>query len=151
MELSNFNPELVQHLQNCEVNNTPEFIFADGLIKLVKVIDVYDGDTITVAMCIHPNNCDNSLVYKFKIRLYGYNTEEIKQPKNDPNRNEKKEWAIYQRNWIREQILNKLVLLECLGYDKYGRILGKIYLDYNRTQCINNIIVNKGIAPAYLV
>lgn len=148
----NNNTNYIDFLTKCNTDNTPKFEFNYGITKLVKVIDVYDGDTITVAMSIHPdnNNEDVSMIYKFNIRMYGYNTEEIRQPKNDPDREDKKAYAIYQRDWLREQILNKIVILECLGYDKYGRILGKVFLDQEKTKCINDIIVDLNIAPKYI-
>ena len=123
-------------------------------LKLVKVIDVYDGDTITVAMNIQSDDTMNlvylpKMVHQFRIRMHGYNTEEIRQPKDDPDREKKKEWALYQRDWVVERLLNKIVLLECLGYDKYGRILGKVYLDSNKQECINDIIVSSGVASKF--
>lgn len=116
---------------------------------MVKVIDIYDGDTITVAMCIHPSDCNIESVYKFKVRMYGYNTEEIRQSKNKYNRDKIKELALYQRDWIKAQLYNIIVFMECLGNDKYGRILGKIFLDKEKQKCINDIIILEGIAPKY--
>ena len=91
-----------------------------------------------------------SMIYQFRVRMYGYNTEEIRQPKDEPEREEKKVRAIQQRDWVSNHILGKMVLLECLGYDKYGRILGKVYLDNEKSQCINDIIVSTGNAVAYI-
>jgi endonuclease YncB( thermonuclease family) len=155
MDLTTYNSYLVSGLQSCEKANTPEFTFENGLTKLVKVIDVYDGDTITVAMNIQPSESMNivympSMIYQFRVRMYGYNTEEIRQPKDEPDREEKKARAIQQRDWVSNHILGKMVLLECLGYDKYGRILGKVYLDNEKTECINDIIVSTGNAIAYI-
>lgn len=151
IDLSHINQEYLSKLQSCTNDNIQEFGFYNNETKLVKVIDVYDGDTITIALCIDKTDCNARSIYKFKVRMYGYNTEEIRQPKNEPNREEKKQWAIYQRDWVIERILNKIVLLECLGYDKYGRILGKVYLDNNKTQCLNDIIVQKNIATKYVL
>jgi endonuclease YncB( thermonuclease family) len=150
MDLSKYNNEFINYLTNCNKNNTNEFKFTNNECKIVKVIDVYDGDTIIVAMSIHPKKNTTDLVYQFKVRMWGYNTEEIRQPLNDPYREEKHQWAIYQRDWIKDKILNKIVILECLGYDKYGRILGKVYLDNEKTKCINDIIVSNNIAVKYI-
>ena len=144
------NNAFLTYLENCNSDTVPEFEFDNGITKMVKVIEVYDGDTITVAMCIHPSDCDTELVYQFKIRMYGYNTEEIRQPKNSHDREEKKAWAIYQRDWIKDKLLNKIVFMECLGNDKYGRIVGKVYLDIEKKKCINDMIVSHGIAPRYI-
>lgn len=144
------NNTYITYLENCNINTVPEFEFNNAITKIVKVIDVYDGDTITVAMCIHPSDCVTELVYKFKVRMYGYNTEELRQPKNEPDREEKKEWAIYQRDWVKGHLLNKIVYMECLGNDKYGRLLGKIFFDKEKTKCLNDMIVSQGVAPRYV-
>ena len=47
---------------------------------LVKVVDVYDGDTITVILI---NKCGYE---KHKLRMYGYDSPEIKPLKNKKNR-----------------------------------------------------------------
>jgi endonuclease YncB( thermonuclease family) len=155
MDLTKYNSYLVSQLQTCEKGNTPEFTFENGLTKLVKVIDVYDGDTITVAMNIQQHDTMDvvympSMIYQFRVRMHGYNTEEIRQSKDDPDRETKKAWAIQQRDWVANRILGKMVLLECLCYDKYGRILGKVYLDNEKQECINDIIVSTGVAPSYI-
>lgn len=83
-----------------------------------KVISVYDGDTVDAIFPLNDNE------YKWKIRLYGINTPEIKT--KDLTIKEK---GIAARNYLSELILDKQVLLDCKGLDKYGRVLAIIYLD----------------------
>jgi endonuclease YncB( thermonuclease family) len=65
--------KLIEYLNSCNKKNTNKFCFKD-CIKTVKVVDVYDGDTVTVLLNIDPKEEDLSLIYKFKVRMYGYNS-----------------------------------------------------------------------------
>lgn len=87
-----------------------------------KVVDVYDGDTCTIIL-------KNKGSYeKHKLRMYGYDSPEIKPRLNTPNREHVIRKAIEARDFLRNLILNKIVDFESMGYDKYGRLLGKLYI-----------------------
>ena len=104
----------------------------------VDVISVYDGDTITVNVDLGFSMTLN----KLKIRLTGVDTAEMKSTDEAL-----KKKAVAARDFIREQILNKRVLLECYGQDKYGRWLGKIFAPDGT--CLNDELIKKGFAYAY--
>lgn len=142
--------KFIEYLNSCNKKDVNKFCFKD-CVKTVKVVDVYDGDTVTVLLNIDPKEEDLNLVFKFKVRMYGYNSEEIKLPKNCENRDERKKKALEQRDWLREKVMNKIVYLECLGSDKYGRILGKIYLNKDDEKCLNDIIVESGLCVEYIL
>ena len=128
-------------LKNHDID-VPFFDF-DGQTHDVKVVDVYDGDTCHIMMKF------NGSFYKFKIRALGYDSPEMKPPKDDENRLKIKEKAIIARNYlisritdlespnalnkdlIKEKIKDnkKIIQLKCHGWDKYGRILGEFYVD----------------------
>lgn len=116
---------------------TPKFSFL-GIENFCKVVKVYDGDTINVNMYF------NHTVKQFKIRMFGYDTEEMK----DSNL-EKKANAYNAQKYLSEILLNKIVYLKCGEFDKYGRILGHVYLNKNDTKSINEIIVEKGFGKPY--
>ena len=84
-------------------------------IKEGKVIKVYDGDTFTIASII------NNQAYKFSVRLRGVDCPEIKTQDS-----EEKEIANFVKEKIIEKIMNKIIFLEDIGYDKYGRILANV-------------------------
>jgi micrococcal nuclease len=87
------------------------------------VTDVYDGDTIT---CII--DCGFNIgMQKTKIRLYGINTPEL--------RGEDREIGLHVRDELRKKILNKHILLKTIKdkKGKYGRYLGKIYIEDENT------------------
>jgi endonuclease YncB( thermonuclease family) len=135
----------ISNLRNTN-KNTQEFNF-NNCTKIAKVVDVYDGDTVKACFSI-----DNSLIfYKFNIRLYGYNSEEIRQKKDEPLREQKKELAIKQKKALEEMVLDKIVHIECLGFDKYGRILGKIFLDNEKKTCVNDIMVQDVGCKIYII
>lgn len=86
-----------------------------------KVVDVYDGDTITVVLY-------NKFGYeKHKLRMYGYDSPEMKPRKNMENRVEEKAAALAAKQFLADLVLNKIVTFDSMGTDKYGRLLGKIY------------------------
>lgn len=102
------------------------------------VVDVYDGDTITV-------NIDlgfSMILQKLKIRLLGIDSAEMKS--KDPILRER---AVAARDWLRGQILDKDVFLESHGLDKYGRWLGKIHTADG--VCCNDKLIELGLAMSY--
>lgn len=110
-----------------------------GIKTVGRVVDVYDGDTMT---CIFPIFGDN--YFRFNLRLMGIDTPELKNKDMIS-----KEKALEARHKImtvccdnkynlskdckRENIKKYLeeneinVWIECLDFDKYGRILANVY------------------------
>ena len=121
-------------LNKCTYNNTPTFNFKDISTK-AKVLKVYDGDTIWVAMYYQKNPI------KIKVRLNGIDTPEIRT-KNL----EEKEKGLLAKEYFKNLIGNKIVTLKCGNFDKYGRLLGDIYY---LKQHVNNIMIEKGYAIKY--
>lgn len=105
----------------------------ENTTKMCKVVDVYDGDTVTIIF-----EFENKY-YKTKCRLYGIDTPELRNK-------ETKESAILARDCVRNIILNKVVQINFKKEDKYGRILGDIY--YNDLH-INKYLVQEGHAKEY--
>lgn len=131
-------------LDDCTVENCPEFNFA-GQIKECKVVDVYDGDTCKVCFAMGAG------FYKFNVRMLGYNTHEMKQKRGDPNAATNKAAATAARDYLRSLVLGKRVFIQCQEQDKYGRILGRIYLDHTLSQqvCVNDMMLASGHGFAY--
>ena len=103
-------------------------------IKECKVIKVYDGDTITIAAFLKGDpEC-----YKFKVRLNGIDSAEIK----GSSENEKKH-AIVARDALSDKILHQIVKLDIKGVEKYGRILADVF--YNGEN-MNEWMLNNGYA-----
>ena len=91
-----------------------------------RVLEVYDGDTITVL----------SGQNKFRVRLFGIDAPEVLQ-----------EYGIQARDRLRELILGQVVTVEVLNVDQYGRAVAIIRKDL---QEVNTEMVRSGAAWHYV-
>lgn len=109
-----------------------------------RVLSVYDGDTMTVAIPLEGKP------YKFSIRLEGIDTPEMK--------GESKADAIAARNRLIDLITGGgknnfkmslyLVWFECCGFDKYRRLLGKVYSAPNERD-FSSVLIAENHGYAY--
>lgn len=91
-------------------------------VHYCKVIDVYDGDTVTVIIRKRRE------WIQIKVRMLGYDAPEIKPPKNKPDREVEIINAKKAKADLESQVLNKIFVLKVKSPDKYGgRILGELY------------------------
>lgn len=100
------------------------------------VIDVYDGDTITVDIDLGLG----TWLKKQKIRLYGVNTPEI--------RGEDRENGLRVRDKVRSIILDKDIVLQTHKdkSGKFGRWLGVVWID---GLCVNDFLLINNMAEEY--
>ena len=124
----------LNELQNID-NSVPLFSL-NGQIFNAKVVDVYDGDTITCIFKLYGN------YYKWKCRISHVDTPEIKT-KNT----EEKERAIIIRDKLREMLLNKIIVLHCYDYDKYGRLLVELNIPETNTRLHKWLLDNNYAKP----
>ena len=96
-----------------------------------KIDKVVDGDTCDVFIDLGFN-----VWHKERIRLAGIDTAE----KNTPLGKALKEFLI-------KNLEGKLVKLEVSKPDKYGRYLGKVYL--NSEESVNDQLIKAGLAKPY--
>lgn len=87
------------------------------------VTRVFDGDTLTAQLS------DGRIV---KIRLQWIDAPELRQP-----------YGPVARQALSDLVLNKDVLIDSAGPDRYGRLLGAIYLN------VNAALVDQGAAWVY--
>lgn len=116
IETTEINPQY-EYLKNITYKTCIPYI---PQITHGKVVKVYDGDTITIATRI-PND---PTIYRFSVRLLGIDTPEIKT-----NRTKEKQLAILARDSLSGMIIGKIVQLQNVSIEKYGRILANVYLD----------------------
>ena len=143
--------------------NTPQFSLQDQL-HTVRVVDIYDGDTITVIIYL------NKVYYRYTVRLEGIDTCEMKSKDNTTKNLAlqarkrlfeliSKEKVIIEptisRKELRE-ILNKnvyLIRLKCGEFEKFGRLLGTIYSETSSRisfeKSFNNILLKEKFAYSY--
>jgi len=131
------NDFLINSLQRSSMN-TPEFSLK-GINTIGKVVDVYDGDTCKVVI-----DYKNTL-NRFDIRLRGYDSPEIKT--SDLL---EKEYALATKNILQKLILNKIVIVKFAEYDKYGRVLGDIYVNTGDDMLfVNEWMINSKLVTSY--
>lgn len=108
------------------------------------VKDVYDGDTITVDIFLG----FNVVLSNIKVRLVGIDTPEIRTKDL-----EEKKKGYETRDWLRERILGKKVLLHTKERGKFGRWLGMIWeIDQELPEfdnSYNNQLITEGFAKEY--
>lgn len=92
-----------------------------------KVVRISDGDTITII-----DNLDNG---RFRIRLYGIDAPEKKQ-----------DFGQKAKQYLSSLIFGKEVKVRFKEIDRYGRIVGKVYLNNNE---INIEMLKAGMAWHY--
>lgn len=99
----------------------------DGFETKAKIVSSYDGDSF------HAIFKFKGTFYNWNCRLDGIDTPELRTK----NKLEKKH-AIKARDRLRDLILNKIVTIKCGKFDKYGRLLTKVYI--NDTNVANELI-----------
>lgn len=115
-------PDYSSYNKNNTSKYTPNF-------KWCKIVNIYDGDTVTVV----GGDPNINSVYKYSVRLLGIDAPE----KRTTNEDEKK-YAMRAKTWIEEKLTetkDNIVYIDInKSSDKYGRLLAKLY--------INNICIN---------
>lgn len=140
--------------------STPS-VSLEGVTTWCRVLDVYDGDSITVAMPLQ----DKQYVYKFPVRIDGIDTCEMNS-KLSENRYKAvlaKERVIQlitglhrlppikNRKEIQEIFASEVYLMwiECKGMDKYGRVLANVKKDPQTTDSISSTLLQEKLAYPY--
>lgn len=102
-----------------------------------KIIDVYDGDTVTAMVDLGFYHYQ-----QMKFRLYGINTPEI--------RGEEREKGLLVRDILRAMILDKEVTINSYKdkQEKYGRYLANIVIE---GLDVNLWLVENGHAQEYML
>ena len=155
--MASSNPnQLIHELSKYTYSNT-DHLFTK-LDTLVRVVNIYDGDTCTIVFKVGDN------YYKHNIRLYGIDTCEMKS-KNE----EQKQKAIQAKQRLFELITKtkldnnqtKKQLLEVLntqvyivrakinGLDKYGRLLCELYDMNQDSKSYATILLEEKLAYSY--
>lgn len=131
--------------------NTPNWT-CKGSTEYVKVIKVVDGDTIDIARMMGEN------IFQFRVRLYGIDTPEKRPPLSQVNRLEEIAASKVSSDALKRLLekVNWLVRIDFVGEDKYGRLLGNIYIyeengDRNKDEWldVNNWMIINNYAKPY--
>lgn len=142
-------------------SSTPVFSFA-GLECDARLLDVHDGDTVTVAAEVFPGR-----FYQLSIRLAGIDAPEMTSKDAElKKRAEIARGRLVQllapdiilnlgahltRNEMRgllQKGVPRMVFLKCQGMDKYGRVLAEISKD-DATVHAGKTLIDEGLVKAY--
>lgn len=112
-------------------------------VKEGKVIKVYDGDTITIASFVPGSD----ILFRFSVRLAGIDTPELKS-------HDAREKALAKRAQVAlsDKIFGRVVRLEDVKLEKYGRLLATVLCDCDGESVslnMNQWMLDQGHAVAY--
>ena len=131
-------------LQNINPKEISYFSFKSQVFTALPC-NIYDGDTFSVIFEYRGE------IIKYKCRCLGYDTAEMKPSLSNINREHEKELAHKAKDRL-EFLLNKnpskLIKIECFEFDKYGRILIKVWNMIDE-ECINDIMIREGHGKMY--
>ena len=136
-------------------DSTPSFNF-NGINCYARVVNITDGDTCKVVI----NFCNN--FYKIVVRLNNIDTCETKS-KVDANKDLglKAKMRLFNLITNKEQTSDKkeikkaltndvyLIWIKCYDFDKYGRVLGDIYLNKDDSKSMSDILIEEKLAYIY--
>lgn len=129
-----------------EHDKSTEFFSLNGTKCWGRVVDIYDGDTIKIVLPFGQGS-----FYKFSARLYGIDTPELKSEDEKIKKIglKAKERLIQLVGWKKEDAAAiAIVWVECLEWDKYGRLLINIYKNPGG-ESFGDILVKEKLAYAY--
>ena len=148
---------------NNTMTNTEKLFIDDGKYSNVRVIDIYDGDTITIALKLFESS-NNIVIKKFGVRLMGIDTPEMKSKNADIKKAAFKArdrlynliTGLNEKELKRKEICDKLstntflVTIKIYGADLYGRILADIYpYDQINVKSFSQVLLDEKLAYAY--
>lgn len=146
--------------------DTPRFTL-HGSTLYGRLVEIVDGDTVNIVLHLFNN------FYKYNVRLYGIDTCEI-HSKNETNR----DLGTKARDTVFELVCNTydinhpslhsnvqnakhiindtldqhvvVVLVECLDFDKYGRLLANVFLINSNTKLsVSDYLLQHHLAYPY--
>jgi len=134
--------DIVQ-LNKASMETTPTFSLL-GLQCVGRVLQVYDGDTLWLAVAYPEHK-----VFKYRVRLYGYDAPEMHPLRAHADRDEEIEAAKRAKDHLQALLPESgLVDVEFFAYDKYGRPLVKLTVP-GQSETINDQMVRNGFGYAY--
>jgi len=136
----------IEKFKNIENIKDIQYFSFKGKTFYAMHCNIYDGDTFSVLFDY------NGELIKYKCRCMGYDSPEMKPSLSNENRIHEKELAHKAKDRL-EELLNKhhtkLIKIECLDFDKYGRLLVNVW-NMVDIKMINDIMIEEGHGKPYL-
>jgi endonuclease YncB( thermonuclease family) len=132
---------ILRHLNTDDI----KYFSFQGLTFDAKACNIYDGDTFSAVFVFRGEPI------KYRCRCMGYDSPEMKPPLSKPNRDEEMKHAKIAKARFTELLQKSpdgLIKLECLAFEKYGRILVNVYNNVDHDS-LNTIMVREGHGKAY--
>jgi endonuclease YncB( thermonuclease family) len=135
-------------LQTRSFDQVKKFTFS-GMVTKAKITSVHDGDTVEIVFYYKGE------FIKDNFRLFGFDAPELKPRLDIENRELHIKAAHVAKIKITEQILDKIVWITFVEEEKYGRLMGMIYLCSKENSlsgselCINHWMVQNGYGKPY--
>ena len=158
------NRKMMNELKHIKSADIEEFTL-NGMKTIAKVVEIYDGDTCKIVFPL-----DNKLV-KYTCRLQGLDAPEMKPLLSNINRENEMKHAHESRNrliqlatnckieiacdekksFIKELVNNntRIIYVELFEFDKYGRLLIKIYENDRYEKSVNQILIDEHYCVSY--
>lgn len=124
----------MEELIDLDLQNVSKFTLENNDF-ISRVTNVVDGDTVDVVFKY------NGSFYKWRCRLYGINTPEIRTSDK-----KEKEVALKIKEYVEKNLLDKIVTVKCHDFDSFGRLLVQIYIN---GQNFNQKLINMEFACEY--
>ena len=117
----------------------------DGLKCYGKLVHVYDGDTFKAVVYL------KGQIKKLTFRTAGYDTPEMRPPRDLPNRQKHIDKAHAARKNFIDLCggIHSYVFLRCGPFDKYGRVLVTLFRRRHAERSINDLMLESGHAKVY--
>ena len=139
-------PQCLYDFELREATKGTNFSF-EGMTFRAKVVDVYDGDTLTLVFRY------GGKLQQHSCRMLGYDSPEMKPSLKNANREEEKAKAKEAKAYFQELVNfndGGLTFIHIHEFDKYGRLLGTFYKDSSFSgDSINTIMINSGHGYSY--
>ena len=115
----------------------------DFSYRVAEVTKIVDGDTIDVII-----DLGFDILYKSRVRLFGIDT-----PESRTRDKLEKTLGLESKEYLKSKLKNATVVVVKTekpdSSEKYGRILGWVYLDGN-TKSVNEEMIEEGYAWEYM-
>lgn len=142
--MSDAERQMIKNLSKYSKSTAPKLFTMNGTEIWCKIIDVYDGDTVDILFYMQSELRHN------KMRLYGIDTPELKPLKSISNREDIIQKAHSAKSYLQSIVLDKIVYVRFVNEEKYGRLMGHIYLSKEQQKIsVNQMLVDSGHAVQY--
>lgn len=147
----------MERLGELTYNDVHFFSFA-GLKTIGKVAHIIDGDTAHIILLDRQGE-----PIKLDCRLYGVDTPETTKTPTIARKARNRFLQLATNchvdldddhdklnvNKLLDTMNTQIIFIDCFGGDKYGRELVKLYIDEEKKECINDILITEGYARSY--